>query len=80
MTNGNTEPTLTDVVRKLEVIEKRLDKLDAIEKKLDTLDSRFFEFSMRVVSVNQSAFYSVGLALLSAAIAFVVARVSRSGM
>lgn len=78
MTNDNN-PTLADVIRRLETIEKKLDKLDTIEKKLDTLDSRFFEFSMRVVSANQSAFYSVGLALLSAAIAFVVAKVSSGG-
>lgn len=76
MTNGNSEPTLADVIRRLDAIEKKVDKLDSIEKKLDTLDSRFFDFSMRFVSVNQSAFYSVALGLLSAVIAFVVARVS----
>lgn len=77
---SSDEPTLTDISLALNEIQKRLDvidgKLNAIEKRLDTLDSRFFDFSMRIVSANRSAFFGVGIALLSAAIAFVVARVS----
>ncbi len=80
------ESTMTGILVRLEAIdkklerldgiEKKLEKLDAIEKKIETLDSRFFDFSMRIVSANSSAFWGVGIALLSAAIAFVVARVS----
>lgn len=84
MTNGNTEPTLANVVQQLTAIQQEQAEIKkevvAIRQQLDKLDGRFFDFSMRVVSANQSAFYSVGLALLSAAIAFVVARVSSSGM
>lgn len=62
----------------LDDIEKKLEKLDAIEKKIETLDSRFFDFSMRVLTVNSSAYWTVAIALLSAAITFTVARVTGS--
>ncbi len=77
-----TEPTLAEVMPKavrfatiarlngidvsLTNIEKKLEKLDVIEKQLTTLDSRFFD-SMRVVSANQSAFYSVGMVKIDTA-------------
>lgn len=50
-------------------------KLEVIEKKLD-LDARFFEFSMRIVNVNATAYWSVAIVVLSAAIAFVVSQVN----
>ncbi len=64
-------------LEKLDVIDKRLENLDAIEKRLEKLDDRMFDFSMRVVTVNSTAYWSVAIALLSASIAFVVAPVSR---
>lgn len=73
---ADTQHRLDVIDKRLDVIDKRLEKLDIIEKRLDTLDGRFFEFSMRIVSANSSAFWGVGIALLSAAIAFVVARIS----
>lgn len=76
MTNPASEPTLTDVLQKLEAMERRIDqRLEAIEKRLDTLDSRLFDFSMRIVTTNQSAFWSISIALLSAVIAYAVARI-----
>lgn len=61
MTNGNTEPTLANVVQQLTVIQQEQAEIKkeviAIRQQLDKLDSRFFDFSMRVVSANQSAFY-----------------------
>ena len=79
-----SEPTLTDIAQQLSEVKTDLSSFRAetaqefekINKRLDTLDNRFFEFSMRIVSANSSAFWGVGIALLSAAIAFVVARVS----
>lgn len=72
----DTQHRLDVIDKRLDVIDKRLEKLDIIEKRLDTLDGRFFEFSMRMVTTNQSAFWSISIALLSAVIAFVVARIS----
>lgn len=63
-------------LERLETIDKKLERLDVIEKKLETLDSRFFDFSMRVLTVNSSAYWSVAIALLSAAITFAVTRVT----
>lgn len=86
-----SEPTLTDIVQqltdfrndtrtRLDMIDTKLqlhgEILDRVEKRLDTLESRLFDFSMRIVTTNQSAFWSISIALLSAAIAFVVARIS----
>jgi len=86
-----SEPTLTDIAQqltdfrtdtnhRLNAIETKLqlqgETLGKIEKRLDTLDSRLYDFSMRVVTTNQSAFWSISIALLSAAIAFVVSRIS----
>ena len=75
-----SELTLKDIAEQLSAIQREQIEikkdLKTIKQPLRKLDSRFFEFSMRVVSPNQSAFYSVGLALLSVAIAFVFARVS----
>lgn len=86
-----SEPTLTDIAQQLTDFrtdtQHRLDAigtklqaqgetLNKIEKRLDTLDSRLYDFSMRVVTTNQSAFWSISIALLSAAIAFVVSRIS----
>lgn len=71
-------------------VEQRLDKLelrfgfletsfDRIEQRFNTLDNRLSDLSMRQMQVNSSAFFGVRIALLSAAIAFVVARVSGGG-
>lgn len=91
MTNNNSEPTLTDIAQQLTDFRNdtrtRLDAIDTklqlhgeilgrVEKRLDTLESRFFDFSMRIVTTNQSAFWSISIALLSAVIAFTVARIS----
>ena len=90
MTNSS-EPTLTDIAQQLTDFRNdtrtRLDAIDTklqlhgeilnrVEKRLETLESRFFDFSMRIVTTNQSAFWSISIALLSAAIAFTVARIS----
>ena len=88
---SSSEPTLTDIAQqmtdfrndtrtRLEAIDTKLqlqgEILDRVEKRLDTLESRLFDFSMRIVTTNQSAFWSISIALLSAAIAFTVARIS----
>lgn len=69
-----------DTRHRLDTIDTRLqlhgEILGRVEKRLDTLDSRLYDFSMRIVTTNQSAFWGVGIALLSAAIAFVVSRIS----
>ena len=81
------EPTLGDISLQLQQITERLGKLTAdveilkqeskdIKQAVDKLDNRLFELSMRIVTANSSAFFRVGIALLSAAIAFVVARIS----
>lgn len=75
MTNGNTKPTLADIAQKIiklrsytkEQFAETRTGIAQLEATVEQLDSRFFDFTMRVVSVNQSTFYSVGLALLSAA-------------
>ncbi len=60
------ESALTNISTRLDTIDKKLEKLDVIEKRLDgldtqigevketlkTLDNRFFDFSMRVLTVN----------------------------
>ena len=89
----SSEPTLTDIAQQLTDFQNdtrtRLDAIDTklqlhgerltrVEKRLDTLDSRFYDFSMRIVTTNQSAFWSISIALLSTVIAFVVARFSGS--
>ena len=94
MSNSNTEPTLAEIAQQLtemrsytkEQFAETRAEIAQLKATVEKLDSRLFDFTMRVVSVNQSAFYSVGLAILSAAspkgqaalggIAFVVARVS----
>ena len=91
MTNPESEPTLTDVLQKLESMEQKLDqrlerlelrfsfletRFDSIDKRFTNWDNRLADLSMRQMQVNSSAFFGVGIALLSAAIAFVVARVS----
>jgi chromosome segregation ATPase len=76
-----------DIKQVLEKFESQLNKLelDAADikqvlerpdKKLETLDSRLYDLAFRSMQANSSAFFGVGIALLSAAIAFVVARVS----
>lgn len=94
MTNPPSEPTLADVMARLEVMEQRLDQrleklelrfgfiekqFDSIEKRFTNWDNRLADLSMRQMQVNSTAFFGVGIALLSAAIAFVVARVSGRG-
>lgn len=91
MTNNNSEPTLADVMARLEVIEQRIDqrlerlelrfgfletRFDSIKKRFTNWDNRLADLSMRQMQVNSSAFFGVGLALLSAVIAFVVARIT----
>lgn len=79
-----SEPTLSDISQQLQELKAELkqeselirQELTQIKQRLDTLDSRFFEFSMRIVSTNQTAFFGVAITVLSAAIAFVVARFS----
>lgn len=90
MTNPS-EPTLADVMARLEAMEHKLDqrlerlelrfgfletRFDNIDKRFTNWDNRLADLSMRQMQVNSSAFFGVGIALLSAAIAFVVARVS----
>lgn len=91
MTNQAKEPTLADVIARLEVMEQRIDqrleklelrfgfletRFDSIDKRFTNWDNRLADLSMRQMQVNSSAFFGVGIALLSAAIAFVVARIS----
>ena len=91
MTNPTNEPTLSDIMKQLEAMEQRLDqrfdklemrfgfletRFDSIDKRFTNWDNRLADLSMRQMQVNSSAFFGVGIALLSAAIAFVVARVS----
>lgn len=69
-----------DTRHRLDTIDTKLQSqgeiLGRVEKRLDTLDSRLYDFSMRIVTTNQSAFWSISIALLSAALAFVVSRIS----
>lgn len=69
-------------------IDQRLEKLelrfgfletrfDSIDKRFNNWDNRLADLSMRQMQFNSSAFFGVRIALLSAAIAFVVARISR---
>lgn len=51
-------------------------EIKEVKTAVEKLDSRLFERGMRIVTANSSAFFGVGIALLSAAIAFVVARIS----
>lgn len=51
-------------------------EIKEVKTAVDKLDNRLFERGMRIVTANSSAFFKVGIALLSAAIAFVVARIS----
>ncbi len=85
------ETTMSGILNRLETIDKKLEKLDTIDRRLDgldtqvgevkdmlkTLDNRFFDFSMRVLTVNSSAYWAVAIAFLSAAITFAVTRVTR---
>lgn len=86
-----SEPTLTDIAQQLQELNEQFSKfrqatdlefqeikrdIKEVKQAVEKLDSRFFEFSMRIVTTNQSAFWSISIALLSAAIAFVVARIS----
>lgn len=91
MTNPANEPTLADIMKQLEAMEQRLNqrlerlelrfgfletRFDNIDKRFTNWDNRLADLSMRQMQVNSSAFFGVGIALLSAAIAFVVAKVS----
>lgn len=79
-----SEPTLEDIAKQIADLDIKTEQQISLLRKevaeikqlVEKLDSRFFDFSMRVVSANQSAFWSISIALLSAAIAFVVARIS----
>jgi prefoldin subunit 5 len=86
-----SEPTLADIAKQLQEfkqtteaqfqdLNRKVDKLSQeikeVKTAVDKLDNRLFEPSMRIVTANSSAFFGVGIALLSAAIAFVVARIS----
>lgn len=59
-----SEPTLKDIAEQLSAMQREQTEikkdLTTIKQQLEKLDSRFFEFSMRVVSANQSAFYADG--------------------
>lgn len=55
-------------------------RFDSIDKRFTNWDNRLADLSMRQMQVNSTAFFGVGIALLSAAIAFVVARVSRGDL
>lgn len=85
------EPTLADIAQQLQEfkqtteaqfqdLNRKVDELSQeikdVKTAVDKLDNRLFELSMRIVTANSSAFFGVGIALLSAAIAFVVARIS----
>lgn len=78
---------LADISRGQIEIKQQIDRLelkfgfletrfDNIDKRFTNWDNRLADLSMRQMQVNSSAFFGVGIALLSAAIAFVVARVS----
>ncbi len=51
-----------------------------VSQRFTNWDNRLADLSMRQRQVNSTAFFGVGIALLSAAIAFVVARVSRGDL
>lgn len=69
-----------EISRQIEKLELRFGfletRFDNIDKRFTNWDNRLADLSMRQMQVNSSAFFGVGIALLSAAIAFVVARVS----
>ena len=55
-------------------------RFESIDKRFTNWDNRLADLSMRQMQVNSTAFFGVGIALLSAAISFVVARVSRGDL
>lgn len=69
-----------EVKQQIEKLELRFGfletRFDGIEKRFTNWDNRLADLSMRQMQVNSSAFFGVGIALLSAVIAFVVARIS----
>lgn len=71
---------LSDLTAQLSSIQQDLKDikkdLGEVKTKVDKLDDRLHDLTMRVLTANSSAFFGVGIALLSAAIAFVVAKVS----
>ena len=90
-----SEPTLTDIAHQLQELNEQFLKfrqttdsefqevkrdIKEVKQAVEKLDSRLFDFSMRIVTTNQSAFWSISIALLSAAIAFFVARVSNGDL
>lgn len=58
------------------MVDELSQEIKEVKTAVDKLNSRLFEWGMRIVTANSSAFFQVGIALLSAAIAFVVARIS----
>ena len=87
-----SEPTLTDIAHQLQELNEQFLKfrqtefqevkrdIKEVKQAVEKLDNRLFDFSMRIVTTNQSAFWSISIALLSAAIAFFVARFSNGDL
>jgi len=73
---GQIEQRLDNLELRFEFLETRF---DWIEQRFNTLDNRLSNLSMQQMQVNNSAFFGLGIALVSAAIAFVVAKVSQGG-
>ena len=82
MTDSNSD-RLTQIHSDLKAIaeaqRKQLEEIKAthkdMDKRLEKLDNRLFK-----MSANSSAFFGVGIALLSAVIAYIVATVSQKGL
>ena len=74
---------LGEIDRRLDNLELRFEfletRFDWSEQRFNTLDNRLSNLSMQQMQVNNTAFFGLGIALVSAAIAFVVARVSKGG-
>lgn len=70
---GEIDQKLDDLELRFEFLETRF---DWIEQRFNSLDTRLSNLSMQQMQVTNNGFFGVGIALVSAAIAFVVARFS----
>ncbi|NJL82571.1 MAG: hypothetical protein HC890_05730 [Chloroflexaceae bacterium] len=66
-----------EIKRDVEDLKKISEK---IEKRIDSVEGRLFDLSLRSMAANSSAFFSLGIAVLSAVIAYVVATVSQKSL
>lgn len=72
------EDKLDSLATQVSSLSNRVDKeFEDVKKRFDTLENRIFEITMRSMTANSSAFFGVGIAVLSAVIAYVVSVVSR---